>query len=102
MIGEADDGFEPGEAVPAELPLERGQLIDPAAVEPMPVVAGGDAAELAGQFTLENWRTSVVDRGRNDPAEAVVGPDEVEEQRSPRFGNAVEEVGVCFKQIERT
>ena len=102
MIGEADDGFEPGEAVPAELPLERGELIDPAAVEPMPVVARRDAAELAGQFTLENWRTGIVERGLKDPAKAVVGPDEVGEQRSPRFGYAVEEAGVCFKQIERT
>jgi hypothetical protein len=93
VIGESDDGFEPGDAVPTKLPLERGELIDPAAVEPMPVVAGGDAADLAGQFTLENWRTSVVDRGRKDPAKAVVGPDKVEEQRSPRFGNAVEEAG---------
>ena len=47
MIGQADDGFEPGEAVPAELPLERGELIDPAAVKPMPVAARSETAKLS-------------------------------------------------------
>ena len=47
MIGEADDSFEIGEAVPAELPLERGELIDPVTVDPMPVATGGEAAKLA-------------------------------------------------------
>ena len=65
MIGEADDGFKPGEAVPAELPLELGELIDPAAVETMPVMAGGDVAELARQFTFDNRRTCVFDHGWN-------------------------------------
>ena len=72
MIGEANDGFEKGEAVPAKLLLEHGELIDPAAVEPMPVAPGGEAAELAGEFVLKDWRAGVVDYRRKDSAKAVV------------------------------
>lgn len=102
MIGEAGDCFEPGEAVPAELLLEPGELIDPAAVEAVPVVARGDAAESAEQFTFNNGRSDVFDHGWKDSAKAVVSAGEMAQQRSPVFGNAIEEAGVCSKQIERT
>ena len=77
MIGQAGHGFEPGEAMPAELPLKRGELIDPAAVEPMPVAARSETAKLSTDFTPEAWRTGVVDHGREDSAKAVVGADKM-------------------------
>jgi hypothetical protein len=39
VIREADDCFEVCEAVPAELPLEHDELVDPPAVEPIPIAA---------------------------------------------------------------
>ena len=90
MIGEANNGFKKGEAMPAKLLLERSELIGPAAVEPMPVAAGGEAAGLGGEFVLEDRRVGVVDYWRKDSAKAVVSADDMAQQRAPLFGNAVE------------
>ena len=94
MVREADDGFEVSEAVPAELLLKRGELIDPSGVEPVPVTAGGEAAKLAGQLALEDWYARILDHGRKDSAEAVVRPDEMAQQRTSLLGNAVEKAFV--------
>ena len=77
VIGKTDDGFEPGEAVPAELLLKCGELIDPAAVESMPIATDYEAAKLTEQFTFDGWRARIVDHGGKDSAKAVVGTDEV-------------------------
>ncbi len=97
MIGETNNGFEKGEAVPAKLLLEGGELIDPAAVEPMPIATGGEAAELAGEFVREDWRAGVVDHRRKNPAKAVVSAYDMAQQRASLFGNEVEQAGVCLQ-----
>lgn len=79
MIGEAHDGFEPGEAVPTELLLKRSELINPASVESMPIAAGHEPAKLIGELTLIFRCVRVVDHWWQDSAEAMVSADEMAE-----------------------
>lgn len=73
MVGEANDSFKIGEAIPSVLVLMFGKPVDPATIEPTPCMTWFKGALISISGEIERLCLFVLNNRKQNSAVSVVG-----------------------------